>query len=453
MASRPNILLIMTDQQRADSLDDARAARQLPNLTALAARGVRFDNAYSAATVCVPARSALLTGVLPHRLPVAENQLALRAGHFTVAHALARAGYDTALFGKMHFWPMRADHGFRTSRLCEHLDAGYPPGEVDDYQAFLLASGLGDQRTDHGPKVFPHPAEYHPTSWVTEQALDFLKRRDPNRPFFAVVSYPHPHTPYDPPEPFASAFDPAHETLPAPGLEVNADLPESFRRPIFDAPRPGAYPPQRVVDFPAPHVRRVLAAIRALLAQIDHAIGRLLQHVDLATTVVCFTSDHGDYGGHRGLFGKVPWIPFDDLAKVPYFWFGAGVEGGRVVSAPVQSADFVLTSLELAGVAAIEAGFDTRSLAALLRGGPEQPERPVFCATSQGWPMIRRGALKHIWHPGSDQHLLYDLAADPGETQNLALYPDAAFELAETTELLGVTLARPVSTLGSSSPS
>jgi arylsulfatase len=452
VTTRPNILLIMTDQQRADSLNGAPLGpSDLPNLRTLAARGVHFDNAYSGATVCVPARSSLLTGLLPHRLPVAGNQLALREGHFTIAHALARAGYETALFGKMHFWPMRADHGFRTMRLCEHLDAGYDPDEVDDYGAWLDSTGRTDERQRHGPKVFAHPAEFHPTSWVTRETIAFLERPRGDKPYFVVVSYPHPHSPYDPPEPFASAFDPELEPMPNDGIEVNADLPEEFRSAIFDQPR-GAYPQLRVTDFSPSHVRAVLAAIRALLAQIDDAIGQLMDHVDLGNTVVFFTSDHGDYGGHRGLLGKVPWIPFDDLAKVPFFCLGAGIAGGRRVSAPVQSSDFALTALDLAGVVPPAAGFDTRSLLALLRGGAERPERPVFCATSQGWPMMRRSGIKHIWHQRSDQHLLYDLEADPGEIKNIALYPESAFLLAESVEFLKSELARPMSSLRSDSP-
>src|SRR5690242_12272131 len=106
---RPNILLIMTDQQRADSLGYARhGGTDTPHLDALAARGVIFDTAYSAAPVCVPARSSLLTGTFDIRLPRAADGLALQEGVWTVAHGLTRAGYETALFGKMHFFPIQA---------------------------------------------------------------------------------------------------------------------------------------------------------------------------------------------------------------------------------------------------------------------------------------------------------------------------------------------------------
>jgi choline-sulfatase len=152
--------------------------------------------------------------------------------------------------------------------------------------------------------------------------------------------------------------------------------------------------------------------------------------VSLDDTVVFFTSDHGDFGGHRGLMGKQPWLPFDDLAKVPLFALGAGVEPDRRVAAPVQSCDFAATCLELAGVEP-PAPLDTESLASVLRGGPENADRDIFCALSVGWPMVRRRNHKLLWHwLGID--LMFDLESDPGETRNCAAEnPDLVKDLVD----------------------
>src|SRR5215208_4151589 len=100
---RPNLVLIMTDQQRFDQLGFASGGHfQTPNLDELARRGVIFDAAYSGSTVCVPARTSLLTGLLDHRVPKAPGSFAMQQGFWTVAHALRRAGYVTGLVGKMH---------------------------------------------------------------------------------------------------------------------------------------------------------------------------------------------------------------------------------------------------------------------------------------------------------------------------------------------------------------
>lgn len=444
---RPNILLIMTDQQRADSLGHSHpGASYTPNLDALARQGVLFENAYASSTTCVPSRASLLTGMLHHRLPRADNGWALAEGYWTVAHALQLAGYRTGLFGKMHFDPMRARHGFQVVRLCEHLTkvAGYGRNSSDDYRQWLAGQGLADDRFKRlpaKPRTFSYGAEFHPTSWVTREAMEFLGHHNPDQPYFAVVSYPHPHTPYDPPEPYASMYDPEAIDVPEDGIEINANLPTWFLKE-FDVPSDPSFAPKRVDAMPELQFRQVLAAIRALVRHIDDSIGELMNVVDLANTVVCFTSDHGDFGGHRGLLAKIPWIPFDDLATVPLIYLGAGAEAGRVISEPVQAFDFVLTALEGAGVAPSDAQFDGRSLWPVLAGGAPDAERPVFCATSQGWPMIRRGRYKHIWHEYSNSHVLYDMVADPGETTNLASDPVFATLLEENVDVLREVLSR-----------
>ena len=156
MPTRPDIVLIMTDQQRFDQVGYASGGHfETPNIDRLAAGGVIFDRAYSASTVCVPSRVALLTGLQPHRVPTQENRFALREGFWTVAHELRRAGYETALIGKMHFAPVHARHGFETMRLCEHLSAQglgalskERSDEVDDYHDWLVSRGLTDWRAE-----------------------------------------------------------------------------------------------------------------------------------------------------------------------------------------------------------------------------------------------------------------------------------------------------------------
>ena len=158
-------------------------------------------------------------------------------------------------------------------------------------------------------------------------------------------------------------------------------------------------------------LRRFLATVRGLIKHIDDAVGRLVEHLDMASTLVAFTSDHGDYAGHRGLLRKTPWMPFDDLARVPLFYAGHGVEGGRVVPDLVQSYDFALTALDYAGLEPGVEDVDGRSLRPLLAGQPEAAdlERSVFCAIGMGWPMIRRGNHKYFVHAQHGSPVLFDL--------------------------------------------
>jgi arylsulfatase len=431
MTRRPDVVLFLTDQQRSDQLGyTSRGHFETPSLDRLARSGVIFENAYSASTVCVPARVALMTGLEPHRVPTQENQFALQEGFWTIAHELREAGYETALIGKAHFAPVHAHHGFETLRLCEHLHAqGLGPlsrergDEVDDYHDWLLVQGYPDWRFDEsrGPGnpgragVFPYGPEVHPTGWVEREAAQFLDRRDRRRPLFLVVSFPHPHAPYNPPEPYASMFDPADAQVPDGGFELNTGLPMVFQLATLNTPT-------RAAAADVGQLRRFLATVRGLIKHVDDAVGRLVDRLDLTTTLVAFTSDHGDYAGHRGLLRKTPWIPFDDLARVPLFYAGYGVEGGRVVRSLVQSYDFALTALDYAGVEPAIDDVDGRSLRALLteRQAVAEVDRSVFCAIGMGWPMVRRGNHKYVLHAQREEVALFDLANDPCERVNLA---------------------------------
>ena len=463
MAPRPDIVLFLTDQQRFDQVGYASDGHfQTPHLDQIARRGVVFETAYSASTVCVPSRVALMTGIEPHRVPTQENPYALREGFWTVAHELGRAGYETALIGKAHFAPVHAEHGFETLRLCEHLHSqGLGPlshernDELDDYHDWLLENGYSDWRIDNMARqirdtkqsnvreeptvqLFPHGPDVHPTGWVERETMDFLDRRDPSRPLFLVVSFPHPHAPYNPAPPYASMFDPADSRLAECGFEVNEGLPLAFLLAFTDAP-------SRAVASDERQVRRVLATIRGLVKHIDDAIGRLVARLDMSSTLVAFTSDHGDYAGHRGVLGKTPWLPFDDLVRVPLLFAGHGVASGGVVSALVQNYDFARTALDYAGVDPGEIDFDSRSLQPLLAGGGEAEdlERSVFCCTGMPWPMVRQANYKYCLHTQQRTAVMFDLERDPAERVNLADDPDHAEVAGELSERLAQRMAKP----------
>ena len=433
----PDILLFITDQQRFDQVGYASAGHfETPNVDALAARGVAFDAAYSTSTVCVPSRVSMLVGIQPHRLPTQDNEFALREGFWTVARELRAQGYETAAIGKMHFAPVHADHGFDTLRLCEHLHGqglgalSIARGDTtDDYHDWLIEQGLDDQRLDGEPGeqstlrgVFTKPFDAHPTAWIEREVATFLADRDRGRPLFLVVSFPHPHAPYDPPEPYASMYDPADSVLPEDGMAANAKLPMVFTMATHASPTRG--------DAERPHrLRRFLATVRGLIRQIDDVVGRVLAKVDLDTTVVLFTSDHGDFAGHRGLMRKVPWVPFDDLARVALVAAGPGIQSGQRIADPVQTSDIPLTLLDLAGVLPPDGlAFDSRSLLPHLRGRPSSADvdRDVFSAISMGWPMVRKGRFKLIGHVERPGKVLFDMDHDAHEQVNLFLDPDFA---------------------------
>jgi choline-sulfatase len=454
LRDRPDLVLILTDQQRFDQVGyQSSGYFETPHIDALAGQGVIFDQAYSGATTCIPARNALLTGLQQPQVPKHPNAVNLREGFWTVAHALRQSGFQTACVGKMHMAPMHADQGFDIARLCEDMgymkkSAGWAAGDTDDYHRWLVAQGMEDYRNVPPSEWFrlvgswfPHDAEFHPTAWIEREARSVLAQRDPERPLLLVVSFPQPHPPTNPPDAYLSRYDVADTPLPPDGFEVNRGLPPSF----VDAMRDGDG------RFRSHHIsgseraaRGQLTRVRALIAQIDDAVGRILESVDLSRSIVFLTSDHGDYAGHRGLLQKVPWIPFDDLARVPLVVAGFDVVGGRRVSSLVQSCDFALTCLDYAGLTVPSTEFETRSLRPLLRtteGHTTSADRTVMCS-AEGWPMLRRGPMKYILHRRSGTGALFDLDRDPGETENLLLDPQRRSIAADLAQQLNLRLSR-----------
>jgi arylsulfatase len=438
----PDIVLFMTDQQRYDQVGYASEGRfETPALDRLAASGTVFESAYSGSTTCIPARVSLLTGLAAHRAPVLADGYSLREGAWTVAHELRRAGYETAVVGKMHLTPVRAEHGFDTMQMCEHFfPRDFQPDRVDqapgfdDYHRWLAGHGLADWRAEQpgsravggsGRPLFPYDERFHPTRWVADAAISVLDRRR-DKPVFLIVSFPHPHEPHNPPEPYQSMYSRDDSLVPTDGFEVNLGLPPTFIEAM--STQSGPWGPTHVPSID--YLQRSLAITRGLIRHIDDAMGEVLRHVDRSNSVVFFTSDHGDYAGHRGLMRKLPWIPFDDLARVPLVVAGPEVAPGGRVRSIVQNCDFALTALDYAGVDVDQSEFDSRSLRPLLtvRPGAADVDRTILCSPNSGWPTLRRGSFKLITRTcwAEPNAALFDMDNDPGEHIDLLASPEHA---------------------------
>ena len=241
-------------------------------------------------------------------------------------------------------------------------------------------------------------------------------------------------------------YDPKHARIPEDGYGVNETLPDDFRQTFEKADRQ-RHTIQPVSRIPEDVLRRVLSYARGLIRHIDDSMGAILGALDAEKTVTFFTSDHGTYSGHRGLIGKVPWLPFDDLAKVPLACRVPDGRSGARVSAPIQSFDVAMTCLDYAGITPPRGVFDGVSLRPILRGERAPGDRAVFSCTSMGWPMIRRGARKLVRRSGTGAEMLLDLERDPGETRSFLDDPAYASSRGELRALLDQTLAKKVPAL------
>jgi arylsulfatase len=413
----------MPDQLRPDFLGCYGAGFvATPHIDGLAARGVRFNRAYSEHPVCVPARAALLTGRHAVRTGVLDNGLFVRpdyaaCGLATWPELLARGGYHTAGIGKMHFYPWDAALGFQYRRIAEdkrwlHIR--------DDYYHYLRAHG---QRKYHGNEhagyheqkgaiVNRLPWELQPDHFVGLEADRFIRAYGREQPFALMIGFPGPHCPYDPAADWLARIDPA--AMPAP-------IPDAGHTPGLRARNiAGNRRPWNGVDyteFTDAQKRRLRAHYAALVEQIDHEVGAVvaaLRDADLLeNTVIIVASDHGDYLGDHGLIGKGHF--YESSFHVPLIVAGPGVERGAARDDLVALTDVTATLLRLGGVEA-PTYLDSRPLPGVGIAGATGRDH-LIGALGDAW-MIQAGPWR-LARYGGGEAVLFDLAADPTEQHNL----------------------------------
>ncbi|WP_129669519.1 arylsulfatase [Phytoactinopolyspora endophytica] len=445
MTDRPNLLLLMVDQWRGDCLSAAgHPVVQTPFLDRLAAQGVRFSRAYSAVPTCIPARAALHTGLGQRSHGRVGYQDGVEWNYdVTLAGELTRHGYQTQAVGKMHVYPERSQLGFQnvilhspTGIVRTARQRGRDPDLVDDYLPWLRQQ-LGRDATyfDHGvdsnslvARPWDKPEHTHPTNFVATQAADFLRRRDPRKPFFLHVSFNAPHPPYDPPGWAFEQF--LHRDMP--------DSPVGDWTDVFGDQHDPANPAAFAGRFDPHLLHRAKAGYYGHMAHVDQQIsyllGELEQHGARENTYVCFVSDHGEMLGDHHLFRKG--FPYEGSARIPMILAGpegSGLKRGGVRDDVVELRDVMPTLLECASVPVPET-VEGRSLLSLARGD-DVPWRDVLHGEhtlfGQSLQWLTDGRTKYVWFSGSGREQLFDLIADPQETRDLAGEPSMAQTLVQ----------------------
>ena len=425
---RPNILILMVDQLTGTLFQDGPAPfLHAPNLRALAARSVRFANAYTASPLCAPARAAFMSGQLPRRTRVYDNAAEFASDIPTYAHHLRRAGYFTCLSGKMHFVGPDQMHGFEERLTTDIYPADFgwtpdwrKPGERIDWWYHNLGSVTGA-----GVAEITNQLEYDDD--VAHQAVqkiyDLSRGLDP-RPWCLTASFTHPHDPFVARRKYWDLYDGAPECTPPKGLAY-ADMDPHSQR-LMDACD------WRKLTVTPDHIRRARQGYFANISYIDDKIGELLATLTATRqeAIVIFVSDHGEMLGRRGLWFKMNF--FEGASRVPLM-IAAPVLAPGLVDTPVSTIDVTPTLCDLAGISMAEVmpWTDGESLLPLAHGTARtSPVAMEYAAEGSITPMVAlcQGGWKYIRCP-ADPELLFDLRADPEETTNLAGRPDAATRL------------------------
>ncbi|MBT3379036.1 MAG: sulfatase-like hydrolase/transferase [Lentisphaerae bacterium] len=360
MASKPNIVIIMTDQQQARLC--AREGYPLdttPFLDSLACGGAWFNRAYTANPTCAPARVSMFTGRFPSATRVRSNHN-LRDVTYTedLCDVLRGKGYTTALCGKNHSH-LNQDNGLDYIRGYSH-DGGHGEGRTEDEKA--CDAWLKELHHGVSLEATPFPVECQPPVRVVRDAINWIDTVN-DQPFFLWMSFAEPHNPFQVPEPYYSMFPP--EDLP-PKLAG----PESLAARGYKWRKNHELWRNRYPNYDA-QLARQPSNYLGMLRLIDDQVKRFVEYLDKSgqreNTMLVFVSDHGDFCGEYGLIRKGPEMP-EMLMRIPLLFNGPGIcDGAAPRLEHVSIVDIMPTLCELAG-ADLPDGVQGRSLLPLLRG-------------------------------------------------------------------------------------
>ena len=421
--SRPNVMIFMADQFRGDCLGiDGHPDVKTPFLDTLALRGARFTRAYSATPTCIAARAGLLTGMCPahHGRVGYQDGVAWRYPH-TLPGCFTEAGYQTKCVGKMHVHPLRSRQGFQDVELHDgflhyYRKPGMPYYEnqmiADDYLHEMQGKGHKDI-TDTGiecngsvARPWPYEEETHPTRWVADRTIDFLRRRDRDHPFFLMASFVRPHPPFDAPQCFFDMYR---------GKQLRKPPVGEWASPAGSREQSSPY---GVADPEL--LQEAQIGYYACITQIDHQIGRIMEQLLLEgvldNTYVLFISDHGELLGDHNLYRKS--LGYEGSARVPFLLSGPGIPRGTVNDSVVELMDVMPTLLDACGIVVPDT-VDGKSVLPLLKGGEwrewvhgehlYEGESAQYIVTSHD---------KYLWFSGTGREQYFDLANDPQEMHN-----------------------------------
>ena len=478
MSDKPNILWIMADQLRFDYLSCyGHPHLDTPNIDALAARGVRFTNAYVQSPVCGPSRMSAYTGRYVRSHGATWNGMPLRVGEPTLGDHLRQVGARAVLVGKTHMtadlegmaWlgidpqseigVARSQCGFEAFERDDGLHPDSPRQNWSAYDDYLVAHGFASDNPwedfansglDSDGELLSAwllknsrlaanvPEEHSETAYMTNRAMDFMREaRTDGRPWMCHLSYIKPHWPYIVPAPYHEMYDERHILPP-----VRSDMERETDHPLVRA-----YHNARVCkSFSRDHLREhVIPAYMGLIKQLDDNLGRLFAWMDAEgfseNTIIAFTSDHGDYLGDHWMGDKD--FYHEAAVKVPLIIADPRPEAdgtrGLVSDALVEMIDLPATFMQALGCAPKPHVIEGRDLTSILHGKDGFSRRYVISEHDYHWSemavalgqpqedahttMIFDGRWKYIRCEGF-RPVLWDLQNDPDELVDLGASED-----------------------------
>lgn len=438
-----NLVIITPDQLRADYL----GCYGHPNIGTrhidrLASQGVRFDNCYCQSPLCAPSRVSFATSSYVSEHGCRNYWSTISPDVPNLVTSIKKANYRTGMFGKNHL--------FTYERLEQIWDELHEVclGNYDEHPKFKESFSSFELEEDH---------PYNKTGELTDETIDFIERSSkshPDKPFFAWVNYQDPHPAFACPRPYKDLFDPNDIELPRSHSSYDADS-QPIRNQVWRQH-------SGMSNCSEDALRAAIATYMGQTRYVDDSVGRIMDtlcELDIdRSTVVLFFSDHGELLGDFGMTHKLP-VFYDSLARIPaIIRHPDGKWSGETFAGLTEEVDLSPTLLEILGIP-VPPTMVGKSWVQDLDRGDDSGKKSILCEAGGGAPttkeaipglalkapqlptslgpgaMVRKGNWKlSIYH--DDRCELYDVNADPGETENRYDDPKYAVIQAElTTEL------------------
>ena len=454
MAKQPNIVVLMSDQQRLDTVScyGLNEICRTPHIDALAARGVRFDSAFTPTAICSPARASFYTGLYPHKHGVTANGLCLREGVRGLNHYLDEVGYRCGYAGKWHVDEQTGptDYGFAGqdfmgyafpgSDLLPGLQFGAKPRGHNPYADYLKEHGfdppptvshrfVGTNPSNQAQEMFAlheGPVESCIEYFVAEEAMRVLDEvATGEEPFFLWANFWGPHSPSLVPEPYFSMYDP--KAIPEhPGYAETFEK-KPYRQQLIERL-------WGLGDYGWEGFQEIAARYFGHCTLIDDMVGRVVAHLEqlgvLDDTIIVYTSDHGDCLGAHKLIEKGEFM-YDEIYRIPLVIAHPDCQApGTACDEFVYLHEIMLSSLDAAGLE-VPADLDGQSFLPAMEGRPFANGREeVYCVFDRHFTVVNQRMVRTRTHQftfnSGDPGELYDLQRDPCQLDNV--YGDPAYE-------------------------
>ncbi len=447
MKSRPNIIVLMSDQQRLDTIGayGLNSVCKTPNIDNLASRGIRYNNAFTPTAICSPARASFYTGLYPHKHGVTANGLCLNPDVRGINHYLQKVNYNCGYAGKWHVdeetGPTGYDfigqdflgYAFPGSGLLPGLQFGAKPKGQNPYANYLKENNfnppptvterfVGTNPNNQAQEMFAlhnGPVESSIEYFVAEESIRVIEEVSTNdEPFFLWANFWGPHSPSLVPEPYFSMYDPSD-------IDEHPSYCETFENKPYR---------QQLIerlwglqDYGWKGFQEIAARYFGHCTLIDDMVGRIVSHLEkinqLDNTIIIYTADHGDCLGAHRLIEKGEFM-YDEIYRIPMV-----VAHPECTNPGTSSDEFIYlhdimpTAIDIAGVDMPE-DLDGVSFLPSMEGKPYRNGREeVYCVfdshfTVANQRMIRTKTHQFTFNSG-DPGELYDLQSDPYQLNNV----------------------------------